>query len=381
MTRDVFRTGGWYEHLLGSASLVVAGDRIFSAGLLARDRASLESEAHQVFRAVASLLHDAGASLADVLRTRLFYVDEGAMSALRRIHGVVFDSPGPATSAVRVARLPRDARVALEVEAVRGAAGAITHHKPEEAFGSSKAVRLGGEVFLGGMTTETVSGAIAHSGDHAAQMDAIYTAAAEALHALGVTPADVTATRHYYAYEQRDEPFGVGHESERKFIAAGEPTSAGICVSGIGAAGTSFAFECEAVEGAAQTRTRVRTGRTFEVEHHYSRSVCVGDVVYVAGTTSLIPGEIVRHPGEVRGQVIDTFETIRWAIEEQGFAWTDLVRTRSYIVGGSEKIDEAAAAIREVTGDLDAVATLTGVPLLGRPEVVVEIEATAVHTD
>jgi hypothetical protein len=43
------------------------------------------------------------------------------------------------------------------------------------------------------------------------------------------------------------------------------------------------------------------TGRTFEVDHNYCRAVRVGegDVIYVAGTTSLIPGEIVQHPGEV----------------------------------------------------------------------------------
>jgi enamine deaminase RidA (YjgF/YER057c/UK114 family) len=55
------------------------------------------------------------------------------------------------------------------------------------------------------------------------------------------------------------------------------------------------------VSGASSTRANLHTGRTFEVDHNYCRAVRVGegDVIYVAGTTSLIPGEIVQHPGEV----------------------------------------------------------------------------------
>jgi enamine deaminase RidA (YjgF/YER057c/UK114 family) len=372
MARRSIHTGAWQENLLGGASLVAVGDRIFTTGLMARDSVSLESEAHQVFSTLAGLLHDAGSNLADVVRTRLFYTADGADEALRAVHGVVFNSPGPAISAVRVARLPREAEVALEVEAIRGAAGSMTHHEPDEAAGSSAAVRVGNEVFVGGVTAP-------HAGDHAAQMSAVFAVAGDALAALGVSPADVTATRHYYSFEQRDERAPSGEDPQSVFMAAGEPTSAGICVAAAGPAGTTFAFECEAVEGASASRNNVRSGRTFEVEHHYSRAVRVDDVVYVAGSTSIVPGETVRHPGDVRGQVLDTLETIRWAIEEQGLDWGDTVRTRSYIVGGADRLDEAAAAIAEVTGELDAVHTLTGVPVLGRPEVVVEIEATAVR--
>jgi enamine deaminase RidA (YjgF/YER057c/UK114 family) len=139
-------------------------------------------------------------------------------------------------------------------------------------------------------------------------------------------------------------------------------------------------LEFEAVADIAKGRKNLRSGRTFEVEHHYCRSVRVSghEVTYVAGSTSLIPGEIVRHPGEVAGQVADTLETIRWAIKGQGMKWSDLVRTRAYIVGGPEKLVEAAEALERVLGGTEATRALVGVPVLGRPEVVVEIEATAV---
>jgi enamine deaminase RidA (YjgF/YER057c/UK114 family) len=141
-------------------------------------------------------------------------------------------------------------------------------------------------------------------------------------------------------------------------------------------------FEVDAVAGASRGRKNLRTGRTYEIAHNYCRSVRVTgrDVVYVAGTTSIVPGEIVRHAGEVSGQVHDTLETVRWGIEQQGLNWTDLVRTRTYIVGGPDQLAEGAAALREALRGTTAVASLAGVPVLGRPSVRVEIEATAVAT-
>lgn len=108
------------------------------------------------------------------------------------------------------------------------------------------------------------------------------------------------------------------------------------------------------------------------------RAVRMGDVVYVARTTSTVPGEIVQHPYEVAGQVENTLSIIRWALEEHDLAWSDLVRTRTYIVGGPDKLTEGEAALGEVIGGMDTVAAVVGVPVLGRPEVVVEIEATAI---
>ena len=105
-------------------------------------------------------------------------------------------------------------------------------------------------------------------------------------------------------------------------------------------------------------------------------------MIYVAGTTSLIPGEIIQHPGEVGPQVVDTLEIIRWAVTELGLEWDDLAQTRTYVVGGDEKIDEAVAALEQSLPNADSggvASTVVGVPVLGRPGVVVEIEARAVR--
>lgn len=381
--RQVFGKGAETRLPVG-ATLVAAGDRIFTSGLLSDHPGGLESEAHRVFQHAVALLRSASAAPADVVRTRVFYVEEGpsagngdAEKTLRGIHGIVFDHPGPAFTAIRVSCLPGGAAVELDLEAVRGGGQAIRHHQPDEASSTSAAVRWEDEVWLSGMRAIGPDGRVASPGSTSGQVDLVISRTEAALKALGAGAPDVVSSRHWMRHDTQADP---RPPSWTEFMRQAIPTSAGIAVEGVGPRGATFMYEVDAVAGAAKARNNVRTGRTYEVEHHYCRSVRVGqrDVVYVAGTTSIVPGEIVRHPDEVAGQVHDTLETVRWGIEQQGLAWSDLVRTRTYIVGGPDKLAEAAAALREAVGGMDAAASLVGVPVLGRPSVRVEIEATAV---
>lgn len=351
-----------------SPALVIADDRLFTSGMISDRPGELESESHRVFQQLLSMLRDAGVSLDDVVRTRAWYVDDGGEEVLRDTHGVVFDHPGPAFSAIRATCLPQGASVAIEVEAIKGAADRIKRFGSVEFDSTSVATFVDGELWLSGVT--------AGGKTAAEQVAGAMSTATEALNEFSLTPAEVVATRHFMRHDtQDDERSGVWPD----FMSQGIPTSAGIAVESVGA-DRQFMFECEAVADASQGRNNLRSGRSFEVEHNYCRSVRVRghDVTYVAGTTSLIPGETVRHEFDVAGQVADTLETVRWAIEQQGMEWSDLVRTRTYVVGGPEKLVEAARALEEILGGSASARALVGVPVLGRPEVVVEIEATAV---
>jgi enamine deaminase RidA (YjgF/YER057c/UK114 family) len=396
--RETIKIETGLEAALDSVTLVVSGDHIFTSGIAPDRPGSLESQARQVFQRIAGLLHDARSSLDDVVRTRAFFVDPNGESAVRAVHGGVFGDRGPAFTAIRMSCLPRGVSIVVEVEAIRGAGKLATRHGRHAKWGASLAVKAGPEIYVSGVTAEwpgvagdrprisagragsatgKPGGAAPSDRTHEQQVTAVCRAVADACLALGASTADVTATRHF-------DPVAVHRHSFQgpaleEFRTPGEPTSAGITVEGVGGTST-FMLEVDAFEGGAGRRRNLRTGRAFEVEHHYSRSVRVDDTVYVAGSTSLVVGETVRHPHEVYGQVIDTLETIRGTIEAQGLAWPDLVRTRSYIVGGPEKLEEAIRALRSVTGGMGAVATVTGVPVLGRPEVVVEIEATALKS-
>ncbi|MBI4306186.1 MAG: hypothetical protein HY678_07690 [Chloroflexi bacterium] len=373
--RKTITTGAGMESTLGTVSLVSAGDHIFTSGIVSDRPGSLESEARRAFQNAATLLHDAGSSLGDVVRTRMFFTERGGEGALRSVHAGVFGDRGPALSALRMTCLPHNVKIAVEVEAIRGAGDRFVRHVSVPDWGACRALRAGDEIFVSGITAEW-PGVGKLPSPHEAQVSAVCSVATQACGALGASLEDVVATRHFDPATVHRHSF-QGQALE-EFRAPGEPTSAGITVEGAGADEATFMLEADAARGAGKTRKNHRTGRTFEVEHHYSRSVRVGDTVYVAGSTSLIVGEIVRHPYEVYGQVLDTLETIRGTIEAQGLAWSDLVRTRSYIVGIA-KLADAARALKTVVDGMGTAATVTGVPVLGRPEVVVEIEATAMR--
>lgn len=355
----------------GPPQLVIIGDRVFSSGLVSDRPGGLESETHRIFQLALSTLRDAGIAPGDVVRTRAWYVDDengAGEDEIRDTHGVVFDHPGPAFSAIKVSALPGNAAVAIELEAIKGGTDRIQYFGSDEFSATSLATFCDGELWVSGVT--------AGGTDIDEQIGGITSQVESALNEFGLNVSDVVSTRHFIL---PDAQFSKQPEPWAAFMRQAVPTSAGIAVEGVGAE-RLFMLECEAVQDAAKGRNNLRSGRTYEVEHNYCRSVRVngGNVIYIAGSTSLAVGEIVRSEFDIPGQVTDTLETVRWAIEKQGAAWIDLAKVRAYIVGGQEKLAEAMARLDEELSDMDIAVTMIGVPTLARPEVVVEIEATAV---
>ena len=373
--RSTITTGNHLESVLGTATLAIVGDRLISSGLIPSQRGGAASEARQVYQAAADVMHRARSSFADVVRVRAWFTDGDAREALRATHPVLFDDPGPALSMIGVPNLPNGVKVMLELEAVIGSEAGLQRYMPQEGQGWSHAVRTGDEIWVSGLTSIDVEGSNGIAGGYATTVTGVMDAVSGALIGVGAEPSDVVATRHFMA---RDVHGWALPQTKLDFMASSIPTSAGITVGRSSDENTPFMFECEAVIGASGMVTRVSSGRTYETVHNYCRAVRAGAVVHVAGTTATVPGEIVQSPYEVTGQVKHIIGTIRWAIEEQGLAWSDLVRTRTYVVGGADKLIEAQTALNGLIGRMDSAAAVVGVPVLGRPEVVVEIEATAV---
>ena len=88
--------------------------------------------------------------------------------------------------------------------------------------------------------------------------------------------------------------------------------------------------------------------------------------------------EEVGSPFDAYGQTIETLAWMRWGIEQQGLSFADTARTRTYVVG-QENLGPVSQGLNEMLGDIRPAATVVGVPALGRPSILVEIEATAVR--
>lgn len=357
-------------------ALVRVGNRFFTSGIVSDRTGGLESESHRVFQLIAELLRSSGLPASDIVRTRIWHTSKNGSNAerlLRNVHGVIFSHPGPVLTIVQVERLPGGVELSVELEGIAGSGEAAKRFESEFESSSSLAVLVENEFWTSGLR-----------GDPSLSRDEQVTQAVDDASGLmklaGIGNGDIVSTRHFMRH---DVQFEDDPSAWLAFKSESIPTSAGIAVSGVGTPTHAFTFEMEGVAGAASTSTNLRTGRTFEVDHNYCRAVRVGegDVVYIAGTTSLIPGEIVQNPGEVGPQVVDTLEIIKWAITELGLEWSDLIQTRTYVVGDESKVNEAVLALERALPTGAVASSIVGVPVLGRPEVVVEIEARAVKSD
>jgi 2-iminobutanoate/2-iminopropanoate deaminase len=69
----------------------------------------------RVLQNVGALLQAAGLSFAHVVRSTVFLADMNDFTAMNEVYATFFQQPYPARSTVQAARLPRDARVEIDV--------------------------------------------------------------------------------------------------------------------------------------------------------------------------------------------------------------------------------------------------------------------------
>jgi enamine deaminase RidA (YjgF/YER057c/UK114 family) len=126
VSRQRVSSGSPYEATIGFCRAVRVGDRVLVAGTApiwpdgsCPDDA--EAQARRCLEIIATALDEAGAGVADVVRTRMFLVDAADAEAVGRAHGALFADVRPVSTIVVVAALldPRW-RVEIEAEAVLG---------------------------------------------------------------------------------------------------------------------------------------------------------------------------------------------------------------------------------------------------------------------
>ena len=78
----------------------------------------LESQAHLVFKNLKAVLEAAGTDMDHVVKTLVFLSDMDNFVPVNDIYKQYFTSDYPARSAVEVARLPKDAKLEIEVIAI-----------------------------------------------------------------------------------------------------------------------------------------------------------------------------------------------------------------------------------------------------------------------
>ena len=123
--RENFPGNSPYEPVVGFSRAVKVGNNVYVSGTVARGLdgkvvfGGVYEQAKQAIANIAAALEQAGASLSDVVRTRIYLVDIDEQDELARAHREAFGDIRPASTMVEVAALATpEMLVEIEADAV-----------------------------------------------------------------------------------------------------------------------------------------------------------------------------------------------------------------------------------------------------------------------
>jgi enamine deaminase RidA (YjgF/YER057c/UK114 family) len=121
LTRTKISSGSPWESTFGYSRAVRVGNQVFVGATVGRNpdgsaATGPYAQARRALDIIGSALVEAGGSLDDVVRTRIFVTDFGDFDEIARAHRAVFGEIRPATSMVQTSALIEPAYV-LEIEA------------------------------------------------------------------------------------------------------------------------------------------------------------------------------------------------------------------------------------------------------------------------
>ena len=124
MERQLISSGSDFERRVGYSRAVRVGDRVLVAGTapIMPDGSDPPTTPYEQARVCLGIIEralaEAGASLDDVVRTRIYVTDAALIDEVGRAHGEAFGKARPATTGVVVQLFDPRWLVEIEVEAV-----------------------------------------------------------------------------------------------------------------------------------------------------------------------------------------------------------------------------------------------------------------------
>jgi len=120
-------TGSAPKALGPYSQAIRAGQFLFVSGQVPIDPGTGElvggtiaDQTRRAFENIRAILQAGGASFQQVVRTTVYLADLGDFPAMNEVYAEFFTAPQPARSTIQAARLPRDARIEVDVIAFLG---------------------------------------------------------------------------------------------------------------------------------------------------------------------------------------------------------------------------------------------------------------------
>jgi 2-iminobutanoate/2-iminopropanoate deaminase len=120
--RDAVRTPAAPAAIGPYSQAVKAGGFVFVSGQIPLDPATgqmlegdIASQTHRVLQNLREILAAAGSSLDNVVRSTVYLADMGDFAAMNEVYGTYFTAPAPSRSTIQAGRLPKDARIEIDV--------------------------------------------------------------------------------------------------------------------------------------------------------------------------------------------------------------------------------------------------------------------------
>ncbi len=109
-----------YKAIGPYSQAIVSGNMLFTSGVIGVDgkgelAQTLEDQVNEVFQNIKSILSEENLTLANVVKTTCFLSDMNDFAVFNKLYEAEFGTNKPVRSTVQVARLPRDAKVEIEV--------------------------------------------------------------------------------------------------------------------------------------------------------------------------------------------------------------------------------------------------------------------------